>query len=154
MKKKTLLVGLFVSSISLSAQEVISTQGDSYDNGTNTIDFTIGEPVIETVSDGSNDVTQGFHQTNLTITNIEDLDVNFSVNIYPNPAADFVNLSIEKYEKITFQIYDLGGKLVEESILTSTTTSVDVSEYPKGTYLLTLIQSDNKKVKTYKIVKK
>ncbi len=112
MKKKTLLAGFFISSISLlSAQEVISTQGDSYDNGTNTIDFTIGEPVIETVSDGSNDVTQGFHQTNLTITNIEDLDVNFSVNIYPNPTSDVINLTIEKYEKITFQIFDMGGEV-------------------------------------------
>lgn len=153
MKKKTLLVGLFVSSISLSAQEVISTQGDSYDNGTNTIDFTIGEPVIETVSDGTNDATQGFHQTNLTITNIEDLDVNFSVNIYPNPTSDVINLTIEKYEKIIFQIYDMGGKLVEEATLTSTTTNVNVSDYSKGTYMLTLTQADQKKVKTYKIVK-
>lgn len=154
MKKKTLLVVLFVSSISLSAQEVISTQGDSYDNGTNTIDFTIGEPVIETVSDGTNDATQGFHQTNLTITNIEDLDVDFSVNIYPNPAADVINLTIEKYEKITYQIYDMGGKLVDQSTLTSSTTSLNVSDYPKGTYLLTLIESDKKKLKTYKIIKK
>lgn len=155
MKKKTLLAGVFISSISLlSAQEVISTQGDSYDNGTNTIDFTIGEPVIETVSDGTNDATQGFHQTNLTITNIEDLDANFSVNIYPNPTSEVINLTIEKYEKITFQIFDMGGKLVEELMLTSSTTNVNVSDYPKGTYLLTLTQSDKKKIKTYKIVKK
>jgi len=153
MKKKTLLVGLFVSSISLSAQEVISTQGDSYDNGTNTIDFTIGEPVIETVSDGSNDVTQGFHQTNLTITNIEDLDVNFSVNIYPNPTSDVINLTIDEYEEVIIQIYDIGGKLVEEITLTSSTTNFNVSDYSKRTYMLTLTQSDKKKIKTYKIVK-
>jgi len=82
------------------------------------------------------------------------LDVYFSVNIYPNPAVEVVNLSIEKYEKITYQIYDMGGKLVEQSTLTSTTTSVDVSHYPKGTYMLILIKSDKKKVKTYKIIKK
>ena len=102
MKKKTLLAGVFISSISLlSAQEVISTQGDSYDNGTNTIDFTIGEPVIETVSDGTNDATQGFHQTNLTITNIEDLDANFSVNIYPNPTSEVINLTTVSYTHLT-----------------------------------------------------
>lgn len=153
MKKRMLLVGVFVSSLSLYAQEVISTQGDSYDNGVNTIDFTIGETVIETVSDGSNDVTQGFHQTNLTITNIEDLDVNFLVNIYPNPTSDFVNLTVEKYGGITYQIYDMGGRLVEEAILTSSTTNVNVSDYSKGTYMLTLTQPDKKKIKTYKIIK-
>lgn len=154
MKKKTLLVGLFVSSISvLNAQEVISTQGDSYGNGTNTLDFTIGEQVIETASNGTNDVTQGFHQTNLIITNIEDLGINFSVNIYPNPTSDALNLSIEKYENLSFQIYDMEGKLLKKSNLISPLTNVNLSDYPKGTYLFTLTQSDKKKIKTYKIIK-
>ena len=52
MKKNKLLASLLLLSAGLSAQEVISSQGDSYSNVNNTLDFTIGEPVVETVTDG------------------------------------------------------------------------------------------------------
>jgi len=43
-----------LTTLSVSAQEVLSTQGDSYMNGTGSIDFTIGEVIINTGTDGSN----------------------------------------------------------------------------------------------------
>ena len=46
--------------LSVSAQEVVSTQGDSYSNASGSIDFTIGEVIITTGTDGTNDLTQGF----------------------------------------------------------------------------------------------
>lgn len=154
MRKKLLPIGLFLLVASVNAQEVISTQGDSYSNGINTIDYTIGELVIETVSDGTNDLTQGFHQTLLTITNVEDLDVNFSVSIFPNPASDRVNLTIENYQGLTFRLFDVSGKLLSQAVLTEARTSINVEEYPKGMYLLTLTQQKDKKIKTYQIIKK
>jgi hypothetical protein len=57
------LFSLFAA-ISVSAQEVVATQGDSYSNANGNIDFTIGEVIIATGTDGTNDITQGFHQTN------------------------------------------------------------------------------------------
>jgi Secretion system C-terminal sorting domain len=154
MKKRTLFAGLFLLSVAINAQEVISTQGDSYSNATNTVDFTIGEPVIATVSDGTNDLTQGFHQTLLTITSVEDFDANFSVNIFPNPTANQVNLTIDKYQGLIYQLYDVTGKLLIGSKVTNQKTQLNVSDYPKGTYLLSLISQDKKKIKTYKIIKK
>lgn len=136
------------------AQEVISTQGDSYSNANNTLDFTIGEPVIGTVTDGTNDLTQGFHQTVLVITNVEDLDAKFLVNIFPNPTSEAVNLTVEEYGGVTFQLFDVAGKLLTQASLTGKNTTVKVGDYPKGTYLLTLTQEENKKVKVYKIIKK
>lgn len=153
MKKKLLPIGVFLLSASVNAQSVISTQGNSYSNASNTIDYTIGEPVTATVSNGSNDLTQGFHQTNVVITNIEDLDANILVNIFPNPTSDFVNLSVEKFEDLTLQIYDTAGKLVEQTELSQSLTSVKVSHYADGTYLLTLTHKKDKKIKSYKIIK-
>ena len=154
MRKNTLFAGLFLLSVALNAQEVISSQGDSYTNTSNTLDYTLGEPVIETVSDGTNDLTQGFHQTLLTIVGIEDLDVNFSVNIFPNPTAEIVNLNIEKFKGVTYHLFTVEGKLLAEAQLTEQLTTVNVGDYPKGTYLLTLSEKENKKIKTYRIIKK
>ena len=48
---KLLLACYFVCAFSLvNAQEVVATQGDTYSNATGTIDFTIGEMVINTVT--------------------------------------------------------------------------------------------------------
>ena len=153
MKKKLLSVGLFLLAVSVNAQQVISAQGNSYSNASHTIDYTIGETVTATVSNGSNDLTQGFHQTNVVITNVEDLDANILVNIFPNPTSDFVNLSVEKFEGLTLQIYDAAGKLVEQTELSQSLTSFKVSHYSNGTYLLTLTHKKDKKVKAYKIIK-
>jgi hypothetical protein len=154
MKKKNMPIGLFLLTTSLSAQEVISTQEDSYSNGTNQIEFTIGETVVETVSDGTNTLTQGFHQTQLAITSLVDLDINFSVNIFPNPISEYLNLGVETYEELSFHLFELTGKLLNEALITTKETTVNLSQSPKGTYLLTLKHQGSKKIKTYKIIKK
>lgn len=153
MKKKLLPIGVFLLTASVHAQEVISSQGNSYSNATHTIDYTIGEPVTATVSNGVNDLTQGFHQTNLTITSVEDLDANISVNLFPNPTSEFVNLTVDKYEDLTLRLFDATGKLIKELSLKQSLTSVKVSEYADGTYLLTLTHKEDKKIKTFKIIK-
>lgn len=155
MKKHAVFAGMFLfSAYAIQAQEVISTQGDSYTSGGNTIDFTIGEPIIETVSDGTNDLTQGFHQTLLTIVSVEDFAVDFSVNIFPNPTAELVNLKIEKFDGMTYRLFDVGGKKLQEAIIRQNATQITVTDYPKGTYLLTLTNNENNQLKTYKIIKK
>lgn len=153
MKKKLLPFGLLLLSASVNAQSVISTQGNSYTNASNTIDYTIGETVTATTSNGTNDLTQGFHQTSLVITNLEDLDVNFSAHVFPNPTSEFVNVTIDKYEGLTVTIYDASGKLVKQTTLDQAQTSIKVSEFAEGTYLLTLTHQKNKKIKTYKLIK-
>lgn len=64
MIKKVLVLFFMLAAFSLTAQEVVSAQGDTYTNSSGSIDFTIGEVVINTVTDGTTKLTQGFHQPN------------------------------------------------------------------------------------------
>lgn len=48
MKRTTFVLFSLIATISVSAQEVVSTQGDSYTNASGSIDFTIGEVIINT----------------------------------------------------------------------------------------------------------
>ena len=59
---KALLILLYsITTLSFSqSQEIISTQGDSYSKTAGTIEFTIGEVTIDTVTIGPAGVTQGF----------------------------------------------------------------------------------------------
>ena len=83
MIKNTLVLSLLLTTITVSAQEVVSTQGDSYSNASGSIDFTIGEVVIKTGTDGTNDITQGFHQTNWNFLGVEDHAPSYEATIFP-----------------------------------------------------------------------
>lgn len=135
------------------SQEVISAQGESYSNANNTMDFTLGEIITETFSNGTNDLTQGFHQTLVAINSVEDFDVNFLVTIFPNPSSDQITLNVEEYEGLTFNLYNIQGVVLEKSLLTNNKTTIELSNFPKGIYLLALTKEDNQILKTYRLIK-
>ncbi|MDG1735287.1 MAG: hypothetical protein P8H94_05510 [Crocinitomicaceae bacterium] len=76
-----------ISTLAVSAQKVVSTQGDSYSNTSANINFTIGEVVINTGTNGTNELTQGFHQTNWDFVGMEDHSPSFEASVFPNPTS-------------------------------------------------------------------
>lgn len=114
----------------LCAQEVVSTQGESLFNVLGSIDFTLGEVIISTETDGGSIITQGFH---LGVVNF---NAEQEVIIFPNPASDLVFIRIKAFEDVTYTLYDLQGKLVMYDILTSSQTPLQLSDLASGTYLL------------------
>ena len=152
MLKNTLLFFLLLTSVCVSAQEVVATQGDSYTNSSGSIDFTIGEVVINTGSDGSNDLTQGFHQTNWNFVSIEDHVPSYEATIFPNPTSDVLNIRTSTFENVTYTLYDALGKLVIQDKLSSVQTPIQVNQLAPGAYSLTL-NNDAQKLKTFRLIK-
>ena len=153
MKKNKLVLFLLLSTSTIYAQEVVSTQGDSYYTGSASMDFTIGEPIINTESDGTYDITQGFHQTNWNFAGLEDLAPEMDVNIYPNPTSDVLIISTKQFEGVNFTLTDGKGKLVQHDELSEETTSVDVQHLTPGSYSVTLFDRNQNKLKTFKLIK-
>jgi hypothetical protein len=136
------------------AQEVVSTQGDSYSNSSGSIDFTIGEVVINTVSDGTNDLTQGFHQTHWYFLELEDYVPEFEASIYPNPTEDVLNIRTPYFDDARYVLYDERGRIVAEGLLPQEVTSIPVSHLLPGAYELTLNTLDNAGgLKRFKLIK-
>jgi len=136
------------------SQEVIATQGNSTSNSVATLDYTIGEVVILTGTDGKNDVTQGFHQPVFEITNIETIEISFEVSIYPNPAVDLLNIQFEEVDKGSrFELYDANGKLLITREINDHNMSLPFNEYETGLYFISFISSENQLLKTFKIQK-
>ena len=152
MKKNTIVLFSLVTSISVSAQEVVSTQGESYSNASAKIDFTIGEVVINTGTDGTNDLTQGFHQTNWTFLGVEDFAPNYEAIIFPNPTQEVLNIRTSMFENVTYTLYDAQGKLVMQNILSAEQTPIQVSQLAPGSYSLTL-NNETQNLKTFKLIK-
>lgn len=146
----TFFLGLIINTS--IAQEVVSTQGETYTNNTATIDFTIGEVISTTGTDGTNDITQGFHQSNWTLLGLEDYSSSLQVNIFPNPTEDIINIQSNAFENIRFTLYDTQGKIVKQNKLFGKKTVIHVQELAPGNYSLVL-HDENQNLKVFKLNK-
>jgi len=155
MKKTLLIAGQIVFCTYLTqAQEVISPQGESYSNSSGEVQITIGEPIISTFENGTNGLTQGFHQTNLIISSIEDFAEEFDVSIYPNPVMNQLTIKLtDAKEGYQIDMVDMNGKLVKTQLIFSEVNVVDVSQMAAGVYLLRLKDEQGQYLKTYQIHK-
>jgi len=152
MKKTAFVLFSLFATISVSAQEVVSTQGDSYSNAGGNIDFTIGEVIINTGTNGINDLTQGFHQTNWNFVGLEDHAPSYEAIIYPNPTSEVLNIRTSTFENVTYTLYDAQGKLILQDKLSAEQTPIQVSQLAQGSYSLTL-SNETQNLKIFKLIK-
>lgn len=87
-----------------------------------------------------------------TYTSIEELEIE-QINAFPNPCQDFIQINIpNKGEKITIEIFDLEGAMVEQIQGGNPVDKIKVSELPEGLYLLKI--NTEEKQYTSKFLKK
>ena len=160
MNKKLLILlsGMFFCGSVVFCQtiqnSVISSTGGSASSGNVKMDYTLGETVIETFSAGGNTLTQGFHQTNLALVAIENVELFAELSVYPNPTSQFVNLDIPaNYNLLDISMYDVTGKLLRTKTNASGLVTFDVNDLATGTYYLQVIKPKNEQIKTFKLIK-
>jgi hypothetical protein len=157
-----LFFSIFLGTGTAEAQQVVSTAGNHSENGTVQLSWTVGEPVIFTYSNGSNILTQGMHQSKLTITAIKEIELSgLGISAFPNPVNECVNLKVshlssdkpdEMWKEFSFQLYDINGKVLMQKEIVGTETIIQMDSYAPSTYFLKVI-IDKKIVKTFKIIK-
>ena len=155
MKKTLLFTGqiLFCAFVT-QAQEVISPQGESYSNSSGEVEFTIGETVISTFENGTNGITQGFHQSNLIISSIKDFTPNMDISIYPNPVMNQLTIKLTDIkEGYHFDMVDMNGKLVKSNPIKNLENQVDLTALAAGVYMLILKDEQGNNLKTYQLHK-
>ena len=151
--KKTQLIVLGLSTLnSIKAQTIsagtIASFAGSVNNSTITIDYSVGENAISTVSNATNCVTQGFLQPQLIIsTGIVEVNENNEVSVFPNPTTVFV--LIKSIEQVTWIIYDAMGKVV----LVGDYNKIETSQFASGVYYLEISNKKSENKKTIKLIK-
>lgn len=81
---------------------------------------------------------------------IEHLEVFSKMEVYPNPAHDILYLRWQNLstEPIRIRIYNLKGEVVEDQVyykeLGDQGASIGLSQYPKGLYILSMVQGERK----------
>jgi hypothetical protein len=153
MKKIAFLLAClpFVTQGQSAAPQLLSTSG----GGNSTLQWSLGEPVILTLQNNSNALTQGFHQTLLEITAVEEQeDFGSSVLIYPNPVMTSFTIDIQHSgtSPVYMQLFDLNGRMVMAQQMSAPKEIYDVSELASGVYILKLREGEQKE-KSWRMVK-
>jgi hypothetical protein len=87
-----------------------------------------------------------------TTATMENMNPNFTINLFPNPAGDQLTVSMEGVQKKTaIKVYNLMGNLVMQQESSNTLTQLNISKLPAGFYLVHV--NDGKETKAAKFVK-
>jgi len=140
-------------------QAVLPSGGDSSGSG-GSINYSVGQ-TFYTISNGTSGsliqgVQQPFEISETTFTN-DAVGITLQMKAYPNPVISNLTLSIEDidFKSISYQIYDMSGKLLKTMKVDSKETDISFYEYAAATYFIKIIQEnkENKEIKTFKIIK-
>lgn len=166
MKKITIRLACFGLSFLMTAgiingqtieRDVIASAGDYFVTPGFTLSWTMGEPVVETVSNPFMMLTQGFQQADkITLTTVKDpLAELFDIKVYPNPTVDVLNISIksDKDEIIIVQLYSLSGEKVLTEKTQEKNIQLNLADLSAANYLLSLRKLDGGLITTYFINK-
>ena len=122
---------------------IISTAGVSeastsyyYDMTDNTWYYTTATPMVRMNFDPS-----------VGINKVED---NLGLRVFPNPANEVINISLNKEVSATLTLLDVSGKVVRTQVLNGISTSINTASLNSGVYFVTI--NDGTSVSTQKVV--
>ena len=150
-----LLLGLGLSGI--QAQTSVNVTGGNSSGSGGSVSYSVGQVTYQTHTGTNGSVAQGVQQAYeiSVVTAIEQAKgINLSVKAYPNPTTDYLTLEVKDFElsALSFQLYDINGKLLQREKITGNQTSIVMSNLVPASYFVKVIQG-NKEVKTFKIIK-
>lgn len=144
-----------------SAQYAITFVGGDASGADGSLSYSGGEPAVKmsiaraiTVVDITEYFTEGVQQGFATKTNNINGPLPMSVNVYPNPAHDWLHLNIgENNLQLQYTLTDMQGRTIMQGTPNEGETSLDISSLATGTYMLCIQSTDKKNKNIFKIIK-
>ena len=164
MKQKFILLffGVITAAAAFAqAQSVISAAGDRSQNGKISLDWTLGEPAVETIQTNKRNFTQGFHQP-LIIKKIQPMVPgipnlpDYLFTIAPNPVISELTVNIDKKItcKVQVQLTDFYGRtIVLFAPSANKQFKFSLQGQPSGTYYLIIRNQNGALLKTFSVIK-
>jgi len=138
-----------------TAQENVNTSGGDASGSGGTVAYSLGQVFYTTNTGTSGTVSQGVQQGYVISTvGMKETELTISLSVFPNPTIDQLTLQINDYnnEKLSYQLFDMQGKLLSSDVITSNQTEINMSDLPVVSYFITVMQK-NRKIKSFKIIK-
>ena len=81
---------------------------------------------------------------------INEVENNLGLRVFPNPANEVINISLNKDVSATITLLDVSGKVVRTQTLNGISTSINTASLNSGVYFVTI--NDGTSVSTQKVV--
>lgn len=129
-----------VASVNSGLELAYSISGPATLSGTTvTLDGTVGTVTVTVSQSGNENYNEASESTSFEVAvpaGIEDELI--GVNIYPNPAFEYINIEAAGFENIEAGIYDLRGIKILSKSISGENKRIDISNLKTGIYLLKL----------------
>lgn len=159
MKKRKIIAAailLIASSGGLHAQQALPAAGNEASGAGGTCSYTIGQIDYTSNSGPTGEVNQGVQQPYeiLTTVGLEDQSITLELAAFPNPTTGSMTLSVSNYanQKLTYQLFDTRGKLIEEREINQHETPISMHQLAPSAYLLK-VTDNGQLVKEFQIIK-
>ena len=146
---------LLWSSLAQAQESVNTSGGDATGNG-GTVAYSIGQVVFTNNMGSNGSEAQGVQQAYEIFSLVtNESELNIILKIFPNPISENLNLQISGYnnEKLSYQLVDIQGKLLDYGQVTAQLTQIKMHCLPSATYLIHFTNQENKEVQSFKIIK-
>ena len=142
------------------AQNAVPATGGNASGSGGTVSYSVGQVVYTTNTGTNGSVAQGVQQPfeiSIVMGLEEAKGIDLMVSVYPNPTTEYVKLKVDaltslSIQSMSYQLFDINGKLLENKALEGTETSIVMSNLVPATYFLKVTEG-NKELKTFKIIK-
>ncbi len=156
---KRIFLCLLISGFCLTAPcqstvpEALANSGNHFIAPNAQVSWTIGEAVIETQSAGGNVVTQGFHQTQLTVVGLAQAGPEYEIQVFPNPTSAYIQAEwADANALLDFRLVNMMGQLVlEKGALQGGKASFDLGAITQGEYILQVLHPETNTGKNFRI---
>ena len=151
----TLLI-LLLHSGNIYSQASVNTTGSDIRGPGGSVAYSVGQVAYTTNAGISGTVAQGVqHAYEIFAVNTEESATNILVSVFPNPVSDALILRMDGYtnESHFVEMTEIQGRLLQKTLISSKDTQIDMAVHPASTYLLHVMNTNNKKIKTFKIIK-
>jgi hypothetical protein len=153
IKLSVLLLGI---GMTVQAQQATTASGGDASGSGGTAAFSVGQVVYTANTNASGTVSQGVQQAYEIFTlSIKETELNISLKAFPNPTLDNLTLQISDYknEKLSYQLYDIQGRLLNNGQIVAQQTNIEMTSLPTAIYFINVVNQENQKVQSFKIVK-
>ena len=155
MKQKKIKLSVLLLSIGISvqAQQATTTTGGDASGSGGTVAYSVGQVVYTTNTDASGTVSRRKVPTNSQLA--LETELNISLTAFPNPTTENLTLQISDYnnEQLSYQLFDMQGKQLSNGQITAQQTQINMNSLPTATYFVNVVNQENKKVQSFKIIK-
>ncbi len=138
------------------AQQGANASGGNATGIGGTVTYSVGQVVYTTNTSSSGSVSQGVQNTfEIYPVGTDETALNISITAFPNPTFENLTLTIDNYSDaiLSYQLYDMHGKLLSGFQITGPQTQIIMSDLPAATYFIDIIDQENEKIQSFKIVK-